>query len=594
MKNEDYTIIEEKNVIDDHLLDLYGNAFKFDHEKGIAEWLKNAVDAYIRAGIPDREQLIILRFKDGNQGNASCECIDFNGMTALDINKALKRWGDPNAAKRGLKLTVYGGHGNGGKFYMRQMFKESCFITYKNGVLNIFGFNEDRKYGFAKGYKDKKIQPQAALEIAGIRSDEISGVLRSKVLKGEAGFTVARGVAPTGMKNKIKIRNICEKLRKHPQAVRILDRTTVMIVHNNEVIFSALKPEKIEPLQGFESPVVIEMPEKLIGENGAIVFAGGKYARGRMILRTSETALRARFSDLNRIDILGEIGVIASYQIRELGLFYPQIDFIYGECECPILEDPSNYCVQNDRTKLIDNEKTRALRAWIANQVNLLCEKIAKAEEREKKSIEKKTSSDFNKILDQWKNKFMSKIVGDVLVKAAEEVGPENSFLVDNSFKEGDKGSSKREGGISKPPRGCSEKGSKLQRVLLSEHDEDPLNPPNLLILSPGQGVVYQRVQDEKEGIYWINTSSPIANKIIKKCGTESVRWRDYLFQRYVDIFIKEALQKLEKKEPERFKADTIDGEILGRLVSRTHDVASKELEQFLFDEHYSIDDAKP
>ncbi len=41
-------ILEEKNVIDDHLLDIIGNEFKFSHEKGLSEWLKNSTDAYLR------------------------------------------------------------------------------------------------------------------------------------------------------------------------------------------------------------------------------------------------------------------------------------------------------------------------------------------------------------------------------------------------------------------------------------------------------------------------------------------------------------------------------------------------------------------
>src|SRR3989344_8346722 len=96
-------IVEEKNVIDDHLLDIIGNEFNFDHEKGLAEWLKNSVDAYITKDVPDREQFIILRFTDGVKGDALFECIDFIGMSETDIDKAFKRWGDPEAAKRGLK-----------------------------------------------------------------------------------------------------------------------------------------------------------------------------------------------------------------------------------------------------------------------------------------------------------------------------------------------------------------------------------------------------------------------------------------------------------------------------------------------------------
>src|SRR3989338_2454357 len=140
IKNQLFKIIERPNEIDDHLLDIIGREFKFDHEKGLAEWLKNSVDAYLRTNVPDSEQFIIFRFTDGSKDDGVLECFDFIGMTETDIEKAFIRWGDPEAAKRGLNRRVYGGHGNGGKFYMRQMFDSSHFITYKKGAINIFGF----------------------------------------------------------------------------------------------------------------------------------------------------------------------------------------------------------------------------------------------------------------------------------------------------------------------------------------------------------------------------------------------------------------------------------------------------------------------
>src|SRR5262245_41745388 len=122
-----FTISEQPNVFDDHLLDIIGNEFKFDHAKGLAEWIKNAVDAYNRETTPegsakctDDDQFIYLwlRPKTGISP-VTFECIDFVGMTHDDIESAFKRWGDPNAASRGRNKKFLGGHGNGGKFYMR-------------------------------------------------------------------------------------------------------------------------------------------------------------------------------------------------------------------------------------------------------------------------------------------------------------------------------------------------------------------------------------------------------------------------------------------------------------------------------------------
>lgn len=598
--SNNYQILEEKNVIDDHLLDIIGNEFKFDHEKGLSEWLKNSVDAYIRTNTPDNKQYVTFRFTDGKKGDGMFECIDFVGMTSLDIDKALKRWGDPEAAKRGLNKKTYGGHGNGGKFYMRQMFDKSYFITYKNGFINVFGFNKNKRYGFASGFKNKKVGVGGALQIAGLRQGDVPSEYYEKIKNNESGFTVVKGMVPHGMRNAIKANRICGKLKKHPQSMRLLERINVKIVHNGQVIIDFLKPEKIAPLEKFKDPIVLEIPEKLIHissdeEKKVVYLSNKKYKPGKLILRTSGIALtqNSKFSELNRIDIIGELGVVASYQLRELGLYYPQTDFIYGECECPILEDTDDDCVKNDRTKLTENLKTYVLLDWIKENVKKLCEQISEKEEEEREDINKKISSDFNNFLNQWKNRFMSRLLSEILVGPGE--GPGGGTGSGGSF--GDFGSGQGNNGKSGGGEGdkegggdTSKKGARFPRVLLSGYDEDPLNLGSKLFLQVGHGLIYQRAQDVKEGIYWINTTSPLAEVILNKYDANSPRWRDYLFQRYVDIFIKEALIKLEKKEPDRFNSSTIDGDIMGKLVLKIHEAASKDLNGFLFDERYKID----
>lgn len=78
------SIIEERNVIDDHLLDIIGNEFKFSHEKGLPEWIKNSVDAYIRREppVPDDEQHIMLNFKDG-KGEPPSDTYSMAKMTVI-------------------------------------------------------------------------------------------------------------------------------------------------------------------------------------------------------------------------------------------------------------------------------------------------------------------------------------------------------------------------------------------------------------------------------------------------------------------------------------------------------------------------------
>ncbi len=120
--------------------------------------------------------------------------------------------------------------------------------------------------------------------------------------------------------------------------------------------------------------------------------------------------------------------------------------------------------------------------------------------------------------------------------------------------------------------------------MLLSGQDPDPLDlmaPP--LQLSARQPAVYQRPADVPEGIYWINTSRPLAERILERFGAESARWRGYLFERYVEIILKESIHQLEKNEG-GLTGDRIESHI-DSLYTQVHDQAFEDLDRFLFDE---------
>jgi hypothetical protein len=679
-------IIEEKNEIDDHLLDIIGNEFKFDHAKGLAEWLKNSVDAYIRSRLPDKKQYVILRFQDKDNNDYSFfECIDFVGMTENDITKAFKRWGDPRAAKRGSKAKTYGGHGNGGKFYMRQQFKKSYFITYRNGFLNIFGFNKKKKYGFAKGFKNKKVSPEKAIELARIKNIKIPSEIKKQLINEKTGFTVVRGFSPFGMKNKIKLKKIINKFKNHPQARRIIERINLSIIYNNEYLCDLLVPDKLSPLQNFEEPKIINIPDNYQDGDSIIRFSNSRFPKGKLILKTSEDALGrgGRLGELNRIDFIGELGVIASYKIFELGVNnFPQAAFIYGDCECPILEDPEKNCVKNDREKLHSNDLTDSLLRWVSEQIDIFASEIREQEEKKKKMQTRKISSEFNEVLNEWKNKFMKKVFSDIFSNHSEikgninfgfeerknirkklvypEEGLEFSFglakiPVDKSFpitlktatpeiipvgavvsiassnnfieleenkitvkndnlkltddgrkvavcnlyvrgrKPGEKGEIIAKAGeylskikievVKEKENSQKKKEPRYPIILLSSNDIDPLSEKeDTVTLSSRDPLVFQRPQDVPERIYWINTSSPLAEAILKELeGAESPRWKDFIFQRYVDIFIKEALYELQKKDPENFRPEVIDNQIIDELTRKIHASAVSDLENVLF-----------
>src|SRR3989344_6748303 len=216
MKKSVVSIEETEHVIDDRFFDVLGNEFK-NHVKGLAEWLKNSADAYIRKMIPANEQFVVLRFTDNNS-IPTIECIDFIGMSHKNIQEAVRRWGDPTAAKSGKNIKTYGGHGNGGKFYMRQAFSESHIITYKDGDLNIWGFSKNGRYGFGTGFENKAMTPSEAMRIAKIDKLLISRDVKDKIIKGETGISTVVGIDPVGTRKALKPHKEVEKLKDFPQS----------------------------------------------------------------------------------------------------------------------------------------------------------------------------------------------------------------------------------------------------------------------------------------------------------------------------------------------------------------------------------------
>ncbi len=412
----------QRFVIDEAVLDLLGNEFKFDHAKGLAEWLKNSRDAYLRNGIPDPQQFVIIRLVESNDRLKRIECIDFVGMTKAHIDDAFKRFFDPQAARRGARVAqvkTLGGHGNGGKFYMRQMFKTSEIITYLDGNLNIFGFDANKKYGYEENFENKAMSLSEAMKKAGINKIDLPENVKTQLEKGETGFTVIRGENPQRVKNTTNLKSLIEKFALHPQARRWIARMPMMMLLNDESHPFSLPTQKIEPKEGFEEIEILQVPEFLEWEGKAIKFTNENYSWvGKLTLKTSNEPLRGKLDVLNTIDFIGEVGVIGSYRIHELGQsrFSSQTDFIYGECECPILEDSEMDSVKNDREKLISNERSDALIAWVREQVEALAEKMELKNTREKKQQDLKNTSIFNDMLNDWKNRFMNQVWKEVFM----------------------------------------------------------------------------------------------------------------------------------------------------------------------------------
>ncbi|WKZ29621.1 MAG: hypothetical protein QY323_02725 [Patescibacteria group bacterium] len=670
-----------------------GQAFSFNHPKGIAEWIKNSIDAYKRSDFSDDDTSVILLFEDDLDGEEAVGCLDFVGMDDTDIESAFKKWFSALAATRGKDVKTFGGHGNGGKFYMRQMFEHAHFVTYKDGKISVFGFNEDRRYGYDEGYQGRKLSLDAALKLGNIQKQNIPKTARQLLEKGKTGFTIVWGYSPkredsAKRKKSQAPEQIIEKLRHHPQLMRVLNRITLSVFKNGESLYGKLVPEKLQPYSGFETPKIVTVPDKLPLANtdgeGEVVIGSAKYSAGRLVLHTSEIALDgSKYGELNRLDVIGEVGGIASYPFGRLEIKnFPQANHIWGELEnCEILESAEHDSVQNDRVELVNNERTRALLSWIAQEVDKLAKEIAEKDRKDNAENDRKISSEFNKFLNDWKDKVMRKLIEETIggseggdksgnkgtkKKTLEEPESALEFLVSEidiplkvkyplilktrspeeipvgavialkssgadvtmdsdtivvssddlkiaasgaqvgvlkAFVTGEKLDATSEitaevGGhearivvrVVKDDSSGKSKGPKPQQVLLSNHDVDPLGIVNGPVeLTPRHTVVFQRREDLAHGIYWINTANPMARYILDKYGAKSLQFRTFLFNRYLEIFQKDLIFELERKEPENFNAARVD-EAVNNMLIGVLSAASKDLSAFLTDDAFSLE----
>lgn len=373
----------EDNVITDDLLDTLGREWAFDHVKGQNELWKNSADQYIRDEVPDEEQVILVELLEAKpKKNSVFRVIDFGGMAHNDIVNAFKRWGDISAASRNSGKRTFGGHGNGGKFYMRSAFEASRFITYRSGRLNVYGFNKKRQYGFQEGYENVAIDLAAALVLAEIDSDTLPPSAAQR-LQASQGFTVVIGERPNNFQRSATARRILEKLTQHPQARRLVAHRPVYARTLRADNWQLLRAHDPEPRPDFPEPVKIAVPHTLSDENGdEVVLHDDEHPDAFLELQTSKESLRN--TGINRLDVIGEIGAIGSHDITSLGLVnHPAHgDFVFGELYCPKLEDPTYRCVANDRERLIDNEKTRALLKWARDQIDELAGQLPRPTRR--------------------------------------------------------------------------------------------------------------------------------------------------------------------------------------------------------------------
>lgn len=400
------------------------------HEAGLPEWIKNSAAAYLNEGIPAGERLIFVLFAD-RRGDiaASISVLDLVGMTSHQIERNFRVWADPEAAQRSARVSVQlrelGGHGNGGKCYMTQMFENCAYlVTAKQ--------NHGCRYGVAGGAVEFGYAPNVqegkdfsidniesliseCLESARTNLQRLPADMVDRI-RSATGFTYVHGEGPKGYEARIPAPALVESLVAHPQMVTAIRTCKIFIFLNGRPVDAAmpLSLPEIEPLEGFEVPREHDIPESLedpgTGEPVSTT-DNGRLPSGKLVIHTSQRSMvRARnTSRRSRHNVTYQTsgGFIGYTPMPEMDVQSAFRDYIY----CEVTLESLNPFQTNERARLAQGPLTRAVEAWVAEKVREICREIENRDRRARTQEQRDEASRMNQWLDIWKNQLLQEVM---------------------------------------------------------------------------------------------------------------------------------------------------------------------------------------
>lgn len=414
-----YTPDEDLKVEKKNAINLICKGFQ-SHESGLPEWLKNSADAYVRDESPPEQRVIVVAFSSGAaDAGPSISVLDYAGMTSTDIEEHFRHWASTEAATRGSASDgVQGGHGNGGKCYMTQMFDDYGYIHTiredkgcKYGVAGgsiLFGYIPDPSLGKDFDASDMTTELQRALREIGLELDKLPEDANS-AFELAIGFTLVSGVAPKGYSNGIPAESLADMLSDHPQMITTLELCKIFVIADGEPMNGGLPLElpQIPPIKGAEEDRIAMVPRTLIDpqtDEKLEVPKNDDGKRGLLTLRTSKVNMRSAKRKMRHNVIFRTAdGYIGYVEVAELDVQSSYREKIYGELHLDALEPFK----QNDRTHLAKSPLTRAVQAFISAQVQIYAKEFEKLDSTKYNQEEKAELSRINEALDRWKNDFL-------------------------------------------------------------------------------------------------------------------------------------------------------------------------------------------
>ncbi len=611
-----------QTVIAPEILDTIGKSFKFRHGKGIAEWLKNSLDSYLRlrsANLESRKGSwpVVVDLVDGDKTRPGPNLIvlDFGGTSFEAVSEFFLRWGDTAAATHGKKFAaaaVTGGHGNGGKFYMREMWKNgSRFCTWRDG--RVTSLVVDKKQKGTTGFWEEKDAPckswRDALKLALPTDEGLPGALPlfkhlesvdkklvAELDSGKRGFTiiVGKGAEQLWSTNDVvkgrrwDHQRLLDEIGGAAQARRPIREMTISVLINETLKLEKLAPEGINEDSAW--------PEREMTLDGKTIGLS-KGAVGTLRLKKSAHQLVGRLKDHNVISVIDSDGnPLATYVANELpGVSSTVLTFLCGELALnfPGLDD----LVENDREKLVRSDRTDAILDWVGKNLAEFASEIEDAEKSKKKKADLNVASVLNDALNKHAERFLEEIQTEIMVNYVEDPGgggpgPEGTGTGGG----GGRGGSGKGGKGGKPGAGGTkeEEGDKTKsrrrrfpRVLLSGIDEDPASGNGeTKALTKSHPPLWQDDSDRKWNVYWINTDHPFAHETLKRGGPTGNAFKSHQLYMFRDVVQREALRMLQKREAEI----SID-----RMETELDDFSNRFLSELPYDLILSLlDEVKP
>ena len=396
------------------------------HDEGIAEWLKNARSAYNRTSVDDSHRVALLLLKDQNpRGPARIGLLDTGGATLEDV-VAFSTWQDLQASSRGAPSDE-GNQGNGGKAYMFRLFEGPARIVGvrdgKRNVKGFFGAAESVQRGtpgFMPSAAEGREVPiaswraelNAALSPYGLRFEDLPAELGEAIAARQA-FTLVEGVDPVGLyKGRIDADDLLARVLRHDQATLAVQQIRVYAQHNGvrQNGGRPLELEAIPPYPDLEGPFVYPIPDDLQLPAGEVVSTteGGRRGAGRLILFTSKENMPNAYKKLKprwKMTYRTSHQVIGSKSIGDLVPTTPGAVFIYGVVELPAF-DPTY--VEHGRRHPKPGPLTEAVDAFVSVHLRELARQINERRRRDLDDRVLDTVHQENKLLDEFKNKFLT------------------------------------------------------------------------------------------------------------------------------------------------------------------------------------------